>query len=77
MERIMGEKEWELHNEWLRKEELERYKLSVPIPTVGPKVPRVPDRKQEPASLGVSRVNVVVSKREFLVCAEGAPATAQ
>ena len=77
MERMMGEKEWKMHDEWLRKEELARYEQSVCTPTTVPKLSGVPDRKQESTPLGVSGVDVVVRESELLVCAERAPATAQ
>ena len=73
----MGEKEWKMHDEWLRKEELARYEQSVCTPATVPKVSGVPDRKQESAPLRMSGVGVVVREGELLVCAERAPATAQ
>ena len=76
----MGEKEWAMHNEWLRKEELERYRLSVPTPTTSTtvsKVPRVLDGKQEPSLFGVSGMGVVVSEGKPLVGTERAPAAAE
>jgi hypothetical protein len=75
MELMMGETEWELHNEWLRKEELERYRLSVPTPATVPKVTGVLNGEQKPPLLGVSAI--VIGKSELLVGSECAPATPQ
>ena len=75
MERMMGEGEWALHNEWLRKEELERYKQSKP-PTTVPKVSRVLNREQEAPPFGVATA-IVVCKSELLVGSERPPAAAQ
>ncbi len=67
MDGMMGEKEWNLHSEWLRKEEAERYKQSVSDSTTGPKVSSGVDGKQKPAPLGVSHVPLVVREGKFLV----------
>ena len=75
MERMMGESEWKMHYECIRKEELERYKESM-SPTAVPKVSGVLKGEQESASFGASNTAIVVRESELLVCAECAPATA-